>query len=206
MEPATNDYFVEIENRASRTRGTSARLYSWIFGITIRHSGQSRDPATAAPPLHANPGPRTDRHQGAQLRELDRQLCHVPELARAVVLRLLLVQLDADVAHNAGVPRTLIANRYFYWNTHFASHPLRHSAVLDTQASGRPSIVGPSALSPLASPRDCLPWRRSDSRSDKRFEKITYQTAAPELELLTQQALRERRAFFAKSVCGFRVP
>jgi hypothetical protein len=215
---ATNNYFIQIENAGSVPAGhVLATIQSGRFGIV---------PYSTFGPVPATPSPLTTFSTGASALTAGDVRTIGPAawtLTRAEFDALKavsnyvcsLVQLDVDNAHTAGVSRTLIANRYFYWNTHFGpASVFEHSAVLDTKGFAAPSDAsGQQRFDLLVVNREFnekldAPARTNQAGVRKDSGGVSdskYASLARELSQVGGTAFLDKGAkFFSQSVCGFR--
>jgi hypothetical protein len=222
----TNNYFVQIENAGTAPAGhVLASIHAWRFGIAPGSSfglipGTSHlSSFAAAPATPINPGANVTLGPAAwtiSREDYDADYASTPLVCS-------LIQLDVDNAHTAGVTRTLIGNRFFYWNTHFApASVFRQAALLETRGFQAPGDgSGQQRFHLLVTDREIpgRPGRGEVPRTPPSDQAVSFegrQSGEPArflpdsvlLDELSQvggvQRYEQGAAFFVRSVCGFR--
>lgn len=218
----TNNYFVQIQNTGTAPAGhVLASIHAWRFGITP-YVTFGKVPSTPNPvsSFAANPAaisPGDTRTLPASAWTISRADFDAQFASSRTICSL--VQLDVDNANTAGVARTLIANRYYYWNTHFApASRFAHSAVLDTRGFAAPADgSGRNSFDLLVSDRQFAGSGDGGQDSGVVVREPTGGVREPrgkvssarvpfgELVQVGGMQVYERGArFFSRAVCGFR--
>jgi hypothetical protein len=225
----TNNYFVQIENAGSAPAGNVlAAIHAWRFGISGKFAPVPTMPNPLSSYSTSTPGPLAPgavQVLGPAAWNISRTTYENEFKSNKIVCSL--IQLDVDNSHPVtGVTRTLIGNRYFYWNTYFgAGSVFAHSAVLDTRGF-KPPANGDTLqrFDLLVSTRE-IPnrperpdVRRDSLRPDVRRDSLrpvvgrdsiprAFSDSTPYMEIaqIGGMPFYEKGArFFAQSVCGLR--
>jgi hypothetical protein len=203
----TNNYYVRLKNTGTGAApgGILAKINSYRFGIS---GGPAFGPVPASPnplgPSSAVPSGGGTADLGPAVWTLSASDYQSTYASNSLVCSFVL--LDVDPAFTG---RTLVANRYFYWNTHYGTaSKFRHVAYLDTRGFAAPNDrSGMQHFDLRVFPKQVpVIGDRSDPRRDANLaDRIRAAATEDELQQLGATALfKEGQKFYRQTVCGYR--